>query len=54
MKQKELDVFYDEEGNKFFFTASSGTQTVRLCTELDKNVIFELDYRNAYRIQREV
>lgn len=51
MKTKTTpDIFYDEEGGKYYFTASSGTQTIRLCSETDKNVLFELDYKNAYRM----
>jgi hypothetical protein len=50
MKQKDYDVFFDEEDIKYFFTASGGTQTIRLCSETDKNVLFEIDYKNAYKM----
>ena len=50
MKNKELDLFYDEEGEKYFFMASGGTQTIKLCQETEKNVIFEIDYKNAYKM----
>jgi hypothetical protein len=44
------DIFYDEDGNKFFFITNGGTQTIKLCQETEKNVLFELDYKNAYRM----
>lgn len=49
-KQKEIDLFEDEEGKKYHFTASGGTQTICVCLGDDKNVIFELDYKNAYKM----
>ena len=47
---KSPDKFSDEKNKSYHFVASGGTQTVFLCSETDKNVIFEIDFKNAYRM----
>lgn len=47
---KAPETFNAEDRKIYHFVVSGGTQTVFLCSETDKNVLFELDYKNAYRM----
>lgn len=49
-KEQKVQYFIDSEGEKYFFKASGGYQTVTLCRDIDDDEIFELNYKNAYKM----
>ena len=50
MKKKIADKFSDEDGKRYHFVSSLGTQSIALYDENEKKVLFVLDFKNSYKM----
>lgn len=50
IKDQKIQYFIDTEEEKYYFKASGGTQTVTLCSNVDDDEMFRLNYKNAYKM----